>query len=151
MNGREDKKANDLFFTCSLIEYIARKTHNKRSDVVNTLGRKELERIYELADIYHSDNIERVSDDFIEKCSIQEGDFDNVAACSYAIPSHWDIGKVYKRLILGVAKEKNIPVLDALAEVYNSFLCRVIDDYNGSFYYENPGFILECYLTGKIM
>ena len=26
MTGREDSKANDLFFTCSLIEYIARKT-----------------------------------------------------------------------------------------------------------------------------
>lgn len=74
-----------------------------------------------------------------------------MAECRYAIPSHWDIGKVYKRLILGVAREKDEAVLDALVEVYNSFLCRVIDDYNGSFYYENPGFMLECYLTGKIM
>lgn len=24
--GREDRKDNDLFFTCSLIDYIARKT-----------------------------------------------------------------------------------------------------------------------------
>lgn len=151
MNGREDQKANDLFFTCSLIEYIGRKTHNKRNVIVNTLGRKELERIYDLADIYHSDNIDRVSEDFIDKCNIPDGDFDNVRACRYAIPSHWDMGKVYKRLILGVAREKGEPVLDALEEVYNSFLCRVIDDYNGSFYYENPGFILECYLTGKIM
>lgn len=29
----------------------------------------------------------------------EEGNFDNVKACGYAIPSHWDIGKVYKRLI----------------------------------------------------
>lgn len=28
MTGREDSKANDLFFTCSLIEYIARKTND---------------------------------------------------------------------------------------------------------------------------
>lgn len=26
MNGRENQKENDLFFTCSLIDYIARKT-----------------------------------------------------------------------------------------------------------------------------
>lgn len=32
MTGREDSKENDLFFTCSLIEYIARKTKNKSSD-----------------------------------------------------------------------------------------------------------------------
>ena len=37
--GREDKKSNDLFFTCSLIDYIARKTKNTRACVVNALGK----------------------------------------------------------------------------------------------------------------
>ena len=104
--GRESRKDNDLFFTCSLIEYIARKTQNKRADVVNALGRKNVEKIYELADVYHSDNIDRVSDDFIHAAGITVGSFDNVAAAEYSVPSHWDIGKVYKRLILGIAKEK---------------------------------------------
>ena len=27
-SGREDKKDNDLFYTCSLIDYISRKTKN---------------------------------------------------------------------------------------------------------------------------
>lgn len=35
MIGREDQKSNDLLFTCSLIEYIARKTKNHRVDVVH--------------------------------------------------------------------------------------------------------------------
>ena len=35
--GREDKKDNDLFYTCSLIDYISRKTKNIRADVVNQL------------------------------------------------------------------------------------------------------------------
>lgn len=68
--GRESRKDNDLFFTCSLIEYIARKTKNKRADVVNALGRKNIKKIYELADVYHSDNIDRVSDDFIHAAGI---------------------------------------------------------------------------------
>ena len=110
MIGRENPKDNDLFFTCSLIEYIGRKTKNYRSDVVDALGFSRLEKIYELADVYHSDNIDRVSDDFIAEAGIREGNFDNVAAGEYSIPSHWDIGKVYKRLILGIAKEKNIDV-----------------------------------------
>lgn len=38
MQGREERKENDLFFTCSLIDYIARKTKNKRSDVVSALS-----------------------------------------------------------------------------------------------------------------
>ena len=94
--GREYSKDNDLFFTCSLIDYIARKTRNTRADVVNALGKKRLEKIYDLADVYHSDNIERVSDDFIREADIESGNFDNVKDCSYSIPSHWDIGKVYK-------------------------------------------------------
>ena len=44
--GREDKKDNDLFYTCSLIDYISRKTKNIRADVVNQLGRKRLDKIY---------------------------------------------------------------------------------------------------------
>lgn len=43
-NGREARKDNDLFFTCALIDYIARKTKNTRADVVNALGKKRLER-----------------------------------------------------------------------------------------------------------
>ena len=71
--GREDRKDNDLFFTCSLIDYIARKTKNKRARVVQLLGKKRLEKIYDLADVYHSDNIDRVSDDFIEEAHIPMG------------------------------------------------------------------------------
>lgn len=112
--GRESAKDNDLFFTCSLIDYIARKTKNTRADTVNALGKKNLAKIYDLADVYHCDNIERVSDDFIREAGIKMGNFDNVAACGYAIPSHWDIGKVYKRLIKSVAECEKIEVTDAL-------------------------------------
>lgn len=150
MAGRENPKDNDLFFTCSLIEYIARKTKNHRRDVVNALGFSRLEKIYELADVYHSDNIDRVSDDFIAEAGIQEGNFDNVAAGEYSIPSHWDIGKVYKRLILGIARKKNMGVIDALIEGYNSFVSELIDDYNSSFYYDNPQNILNAYLYGEV-
>ena len=150
MIGREHKEHNDLFFTCGLIDFIARKTKHHRKDIVNALGKERVRKIYELADVYHSDNIERVSDDFIEAAGIKSGTFDNVTACSYTIPTHWDIGKVYKRLILGVAAHKKIDLIDALFEVYNSFISEKIDDYNSSFYYEFSGNILLSYLNGKI-
>lgn len=150
MKGREERKENDLFFTCSLIDYIARKTKNKRSVVVNALGKKRIAKIYDLADVYHSDNIERVSDDFIEMAQIENGTFDNVAAAKYAVPSHWDIGKVYKRLILGIVREKELDAIEALFEAYNSFISEKIDDYNSSFYYEAPQNILNAFLYGEI-
>lgn len=150
MTGREEKKENDLFFTCSLIEYIARKTTNHRSVVVNALGKKRIEKIYELADVYHSDNIDRVSEDFIKEAEIINGEFDNIKSARYSIPSHWDIGKVYKRLVLGAAREKHMDIVEALMDVYNSFVCEKIDNYNSSFYYDNPQNILNAYLTGEI-
>lgn len=69
------------------------KPGNTRADVVNALGKKRLEKIYDLADVYHSDNIERVSDDFIREADIESGNFDNVKDCSYSIPSHWEYRK----------------------------------------------------------
>ena len=138
--GRENRKDNDLFFTCSLIDYIARKTKNTRADVVNKLGKDRIEKIYDLADVYHGDNIDRVSDDFI-----------NVGDCGYAIPTHWDIGKVYKRLIKMVAKDEKISIVDALFKVYNSFISAKIDDYNSSVYYENPSYIFECYKQNEML
>ena len=149
--GREETKDNDLFFTCALIDYIARKTKNSRSDVVNTLGKERIEKIYDLADVYHSDNIERVCDDFIEESGIHNGTYDNVGQCHYTIPSHWDIGKVYKRLIKQVAQEENIGVIEALLKVYNSFISEKIDDYNSSVYYENPSYIYECFRANKML
>ena len=150
MIGRENPKENGLFFTCSLIEFISRKTKNRRVDVVNALGKSSIEKIYDLADVYHSDNMETVSDYFIEKANIKKGSFDNVTAARYAVPSYWDIGKVYKRLILGISREKQIPVIDALIEAYHSFVSEKIDDYNSSFYYDAPQNILNAFLYGEI-
>ncbi len=150
MIGREEKQTNDLFFTCSLIEYIARKTKNRSQDVVNQLGKMNIEKIYDLADVYHSDNIDRVSNDFIKQAGITQGTFDNIAEAKYTIPTHWDIGKVYKRLILGIAKERNQSVIQSLFEVYNSFVSDKIGDYNSSFYYENPQYILQAFLDNSL-
>lgn len=149
--GREPKKDNDLFYTCSLIDYISRKTKNVRSYVVNKLGKERLEKIYDLADVYHCDNIERVCDDFIDEANIEQGNFDNVADCGYSIPTYWDIGKVYKRLIKRVAEYEKIDIISALEKVYNSFISPKIDDYNSSVYYENPEYIFECYREKQML
>ncbi len=150
MIARMTKEANNIFFLCSLIDYIARKTKNKRAYIVNKLGKENLQHIYELADIYHSDNIDKVSDDFIEKVKIENGTFDNVKSCKYTRPNHFDIGKVYKRLVLGIAKEENIDLIEAVEKAYNSKVSDLIDDYNSAFYYDSPQNILNTYLYGLI-
>lgn len=130
MNGRESKEANNLFFTCSLIEYIARKTKNKRSDTVDALGRTTIEKIYDLADIYHSGNIKTVSDDFIEKSDITVGSYDNVSAAKYAVPSY--------------------PVVDSLFEAFHSFVSEKLMITTAVFTMKHPKIFLTLFWMGKL-
>lgn len=150
MIGRENKKDNDLFYLCGLIEYMARLTKNRNRVIVNALGEERLKKIYSLADVYHSDNILRVASDFIEECNIENDSFD-ITKAHYAIPSHWDIGKVYKRLIIMAADGKVRKYIPTLITVYNSWIADSIDNYNSSFYYSSSECIYQSYLAGKIL
>jgi hypothetical protein len=149
MTGREDKCENDLFFVCSVIEYIGRKTKNERSAVIKKLSGKEIARALELADVLHCEPIENIGDGLIKKYHIADGDFDNAAKCKYNVPTYFDIAKVYKRLIFAVSNAKEISIADALKEVYGSWISAKIDNYNSSMYFESPQYLFESYLAGK--
>ena len=146
----ESQKENDLFFTCSLIEYIARKTKNTKRKVVEKLGKENIKKIYELAEVYHCENIEKVSDEFIKNADIKIGTYDVVSNWKYNLPTYWDIGKVYKRLIIMVNNDEN-KFVDTLIEVLSSWIIEKIDNYNSSMYYENPEYIYQCYVEGKVL
>ena len=146
----ESQKENDLFYTCSLIEYISRKTKNTKKVIVEKLKKENIEKIYELADVYHCENIEKVANEFIEKANIKLGTYDNISECKYDVPTYWDIGEVYKRLIIMVNKDES-KYVETLIEVLSSWIIEKIDNYNSNMYYENPGYIYECYKSGKII
>lgn len=152
MEGRESKVSNNLFFVCSLIEYIARKTKNHRSVVVNAIGKNKLQHIFDLADIYHSENIDKLTDELIQFAAIEQGHFDNIAMSNYSIPTHWDIGKVYKRLILNVVSQRNTTdTIAVLLEVYCSWISRKLENLNSSLYFENPEYIFQSFLAGELL
>ena len=146
--GREDQKQNDLFFVCGLVEYIARKTRNKRDVVVNAIGKEGIRHIYDYADVYHCENIDRLNDEFIAEYHIPEGKYDNLSKAKYRIPTHWEIGKVYKRLIIDVATATNSDYIDTLMAVFNSWIVEEIDNYNSSMFYESPSYLFESYKAG---
>jgi hypothetical protein len=151
MIGREPKKENDLFFVCSVIEYIGRETKNHRNYIVNTIGLIEIARVLELADVYHCEPIENTADMLIEKCKIESGTFDNVAVCKYNIPTVFDIGKVYKRLIIAVSERFNIGIPESLFAVFNSWISLKIEDLNSSMYFESPGYLSASFEAGEAL
>lgn len=143
------KNNNDLFYTCSLIEYIGRTTQRSRREVADKLGEKEIERIYDYADVFHCEPIEKVASEFIQECKIEKGTFDNVRECRYIIPDYWDIGEVYERLIEDCYSDEEI--LKGIWEVYHSWIDEKISDYNTDFYYQPRDYIAACYKKGEVL
>ena len=142
------KNNSALFFTCSLIEYITRSTNNKRCDVVDYL-KNDIQRIYEYADVFHCEPIQKVTDDFVEKVGIKQGEYDNISNCKYTVPDYWDIGEVFERLIEDCYEEEN--VIKGIQEVYHSWLCEKIMNFNSDLYYQSRDYIAECYKEGKVL
>ncbi len=140
---------NNLFYTCSLIEYMGRKKKRKRKEIVDELGKENMRQIYEYADVFHCEPIEKVAAEFIAAAQIAEGDFDNEGDCRYHVPDYWTMGEVYERLI-----EDSYPdeaVLDGIWEVYHSWIDETISDYNTDFFYQPRDYIAACYAEQKIL
>ena len=144
------KNNSALFYTCSLIEFIGRQQKLKRSELVQLLGKKVITRIYNYADVFHCEPIEKTADDFITNLSLPKSDFDNVASCRYTLPDYWTICEVYERLIEDVTGEDEEHIIDHLVEVYTSWIDDAISNYNTDFYYHPRDYIYECYKEGKI-
>lgn len=143
------KNNNNLFYTCSLIEYIGRKKKRSRRDIVDFLGKDSIERIYDYADVFHCEPIEKTAWEFIDECQITEGTFDNEKACRYRVPDYWTIGEVYERLIEDCCSDDDI--VSGIWEIYHSWIDENISDYNTDFFYQPRDYIAACYMAGMVL
>ncbi len=117
------------------------------------MGHETIKHIYKFIDVLHCEPISKVADEYINLRQLGTGDFDNVATCKYAVPSYWDIGKVYARLIQDVSgnisdREK---IIQTLNEVYSSWISDSLSNFNSDFFYQPHDYIRECYFEGKIL
>ena len=142
------KYDDNLFYTCSLIEYMGRITKNHRKDLIAYLG-TDIRRIYSHADVFHCEPIEKVADDFIERNQIPIGVFDNESSSRYSIPDYWDIGEVFERLVEDVAGEKD--KVETIIAVFSSWLAEKILNFNSDLYYQSREYLAACYREGKIL
>ena len=141
---------DDLFYVCSVIEFVARKTNNSPRDVVAKLSDKALEHELRAACVNHCLSFEQVSDEWIEKYDIAEGNFDNIKTCRYNVPTVTSIGRVYQNLIADVLQLYE-NVVEAIKKVYNSFISDEISNYNSSVYYSNPDYLKCSFEAGMLL
>lgn len=145
----EEITTNDLQFICYMIERVARKLHQRNCYVVNAIGKKELEHLISVANVLHCENPLQVEDDWIEEYKLETGDFDITDVdreLAEIIPTPNEMGKVYQRLILDTLQPDENYV-DGIIRVYNNDICKVIDNYNCSAFYEPSYVIARAYLN----
>ena len=94
-----ETERNDLFYVCSLIEYTARKTTNRRRVVAEALGEEGIKKQLLDAGVNHCLSFEQVSDELIEQYHIPTGDFDTITGCKYSIPSYLECSYQEGRLL----------------------------------------------------
>ena len=144
-----NKEKNDLFYVCSLIEYISRETRNRRGDIVKKIGQEGIEKLLHDAEMNHCLSFEEVSDEVITHFQIQSGEFEPEKGSPYTIPDVQDIGKLYAIMIEDLAcpgKE-----IEELMKVFSSFIRDAISNFRSDLYYQNPDYLECCYREGRLL
>ena len=136
-------------YTCSLIESISRAVKRTHKEVIESLGYENIRQIYNYSDVFHCEMIEKTADDFITKCNISSGSYDYVARSKYLVPSVWEIGNVFERLIEDVSSAGD-NVVDKIIEVLSSWMAERISNYNSDLYYQSREYLAYCYKIGEI-
>ncbi|MDO4163298.1 MAG: hypothetical protein Q4D56_02765 [Bacteroides sp.] len=147
----EEISKDDLYFVCSMIERTARKINQPNRYVVERMGKRGLVDKLSVANVLHSENPEAVAQQWIEEYGLECGGFDvsqvnpDLAA---RIPTVLQMGKVYARLVLSTLTHEE-DYADGILRIYHSPICRTIDNYNSSAYYEPSYFITRAYYQGN--
>ena len=144
-----EKQKDDIYYVCSLIEFIARKTKNHRQDVIRRFSKADVERQLRLAEVNHCLSFEQVADELIEDYGVSDGDFDTVKECRYDVPSFLSIGMLYQELVLSTMKTED--AAQGIIDIFSSFISDEISDFNSNVYYTNPDYLRCSYLEGKML
>lgn len=152
MNKRlSSKQKDDLFYVCSLLEYIARVSFNYRKDIISYFSKEVLSWQLKVAEVNHSLSFEQVSDELIEKLDIKQGAFDSVKRCKYEVPSYLSVGRVFSRLVVSVYENDEKANLEqCIINVFSSFISDEISNFNSAVYYANPSYLFCSYNEGKL-
>lgn len=144
-----DKLKDDIYYVCTMIEYVARLTDNHRKDVVKKISRKDMEHQIKVAEVNHCLSYEQVADEWIEQYKIEKGDFNTVKDCRYEIPSVNAIGRVYQQLVIETTKENE--EAQTIIDVFSSFISDEISNFNSNVYYSTPDYLKCSYEEGVLL
>lgn len=144
-----NKLKDDIYYVCTMIEYVARLTDNHRKDVVKKISIKDMEHQIKVAEVNHCLSYEQVADEWIEQYKIERGNFNTIKDCRYEIPSVNAIGRVYQQLVVETTKENE--EAQAIIDVFSSFISDEISNFNSNVYYSTPDYLRCSYEEGVLL
>lgn len=144
-----NKLKDDIYYVCTMIEYVARLTENHRKDVVKKISRKDMEHQIKVAEVNHCLSYEQIADEWIEQYEIEKGNFNTIKDCQYEIPSVNAIGRVYQQLVIETTKENE--EAQTIIDVFSSFISDEISNFNSNVYYSTPDYLKCSYEEGVLL
>ena len=144
-----EKRKDDIYYVCTMIEYVARETNNHRRDIVGCLSKKNIEHQLKVAEVNHCLSFEQVSDEWVEQYAITEGKYNTIDNCKYSVPTVTSIGRVYQQLVLSTMEE--CEEAQAIMDVFSSFISDEISNFNSNVYYSNPDYLKCSYEAGYLL
>lgn len=144
-----NKLKDDIYYVCTMIEYVARLTDNHRKDVVKKISRKDMEHQIKVAEVNHCLSYEQIADEWIEQYEIEKGNFNTIKDCQYEIPSVNAIGRVYQQLVIETTKENE--EAQTIIDVFSSFISDEISNFNSNVYYSTPDYLKCSYEEGVLL
>ena len=144
-----EKCKDDVYYVCTMVEFVARVTNNRRKDVIKKLSKKNIEHQLRVAEVNHCLSYEQVADEWIEQYGITGGSFDTEKTCRYMMPSVNAIGRVYQQLVIATAEENE--EAQAIIDVFSSFISDEISNFNSNVYYSSPDYLRCSYEEGVLL
>lgn len=140
MKGEYIPTEDNIFFMCYLTELLCRHTRNHKYEVVKNMERESILGICEYEDVYHSLNPDQLKHEQMLELDIKINRVLRGERCYRRIPTVNSFARLYTNLIYKFEGD----VIDNFFMVMKSDVNKEIDNFNGTFYYENIDYIAEC-------
>ena len=137
---------DDIYFTATLLEFAARMTNHRISDIAKLVGTEGIEVIYRFANVSHCLSFEENCDELIEKYGIQDGAFNVMDTKPEGItaPRFLSIGRSYADLVAELEQDpKKYP--ETLHTLLTSELSSRMENYHSALFYSPMDYQLMVY------
>ncbi len=124
---------DDIFYTASILEYLARKTQNRIADIAKKVGLEGIRACYQFADVNHCLSFDQVSGEIAKDYGVLPGSFER-SEPDGRIPSYTAIGKNYAAIVTRVQTNADM-YPEELYRVLTSRISEWMEDYRSAFYY----------------